>query len=97
MIFKKFINFLKKKWEVNTRDLLLIMLSFSMTGTAILFIRSPLFKLLHLANKPLWLIILLYPFIMIPVFYILLLVYGTILGKKKFFVKMIIKKFKFFD
>ena len=78
---------LKTKWNIQSDwDFWLIMLTFSMAGMAIMFVRKAIFPLLGITHQtPLWLIILLY----IPsafIFYqIGLLFFGTLLGQFRFF------------
>ena len=76
---------LKNHWGVDTAGLIAIMASFSCTGTSILFIRKPLFDLLHITHLSMWLKVVIYPFIMVPLFYLILLVFGTIFGQRIFF------------
>ena len=61
------------------------MLSFALTGPMTLLIRSPLFETIRLTDQPLWLKIVCYPFIMIPIFYIILLGIGSLFGQFTFF------------
>ena len=81
----RIIELLMKKWNVGARDLAGILTAFSCTGTSILFIREPLFQLTGLSEQPLWIIVPAYPFVMVPVFYILLLFFGTVTGQRAFF------------
>ena len=81
----KFLSYLKKKWNVGNQGLAAIMISFSLTGTTTLFVRPLIFNALDLTRRPVWLKTLVYPFIMVPVFYLLLLMYGSALGQRKFF------------
>ena len=82
----KMIRFLEEKWQVQGRDLVMVFLSFSLTGPTILFVRPVIFNLLRLNHQSVWLRIVCYPFIMIPVFYLILLVYGCCFGQCGFFV-----------
>lgn len=87
----KFLSYLKNKWNVGNQGLAAIMVSFSLTGTTSLFVRPLIFTALDLNRRPIWLKALIYPFIMVPVFYLLLLIYGTALGQRKFFWERIMR------
>ncbi len=87
-------NSLKQKWDLGTRDLILVMIAFSCTGTSLLFIRPWLFDAMGLTPKPFWLRALLYPFIMVPIFYGLSLIYGSILGQFDFFWNRLRSRFR---
>lgn len=76
------IDRLKKRWGVSrNRDVAIILLIFSLTGCAILFVKKPFLDLVGAAHTSLWikipLVILLYQ--------VLLLAVGALLGQGRFF------------
>jgi hypothetical protein len=82
---KKWAEKFKTKWDIKTnRDFWLIMLAFSLAGLMIRFIRPIEFHVLHMTDSPLWMKILIYPFILAPTYYVGLLFWGTLLGQYDF-------------
>lgn len=77
---------LKKRWNVaNTKQVLIILLVFALTGSTIVLIKKPLFKYYYPeGNIPLALTILYYIFIL-PIYNLFLLIYGALLGQFTFF------------
>lgn len=74
---------LKQRWGVaNTWQVVVILLVFSLAGSSILFVKGPLYRLLHIpADASLWIKI---P-ITLMVYQVLLLAWGAIFGHFRFF------------
>ncbi len=74
---------LKTRWGVtSTRRFVVILVVFSLTGFAILFVKHPLFNLLGIEpDTTLWIKI---PVVLI-VYQILLILFGALLGEFRFF------------
>lgn len=81
----RWVKYLKTKWNItNNRDFILIMLSFSLAGMGICVVRPIEFHILHLDQAPLWAKVLIYPVLVIPTYYVGLIVFGSLLGQFKF-------------
>lgn len=79
-------NKLKKKWGIsNNVDFFLIMLVFSLAGLSISFVRPLVFHILHLDQAPLWVKIMVYLPLIVPIYQCGLLIFGFLLGQFKFF------------
>lgn len=78
---------LKERWEVkNNFEFVMILLAFSLAGSSITFVRPPIFHALGIDKiDSLWLVVPLYIIILMPVYQVLLLTYGTLVGQFKFF------------
>ena len=77
---------LKKKWGItNNVNFILIMLVFSLAGMSIPFVRPLAFHLFHLDHAPLWVKIVVYIPLIVPIYQCGLLFFGTILGQFGFF------------
>jgi len=78
---------LKKKWNIQSNwDFIAIMLVFSLAGMSIGFFRRPIFHALGItAQTPLWIKVVIYIPLIVPVYQINLIVYGFLLGQFRFF------------
>ena len=76
-----------EKWGVSSLwNFWAIMISFSLAGSSILFVKKLFFPLFHITEStPLWIKIPAYILIMIPSYQVLLLFFGTLLGQFRFF------------
>lgn len=76
---------LEKRWGVSSGQVFVILLVFALTGTTVVFLKKPI---LHLFSEegslPLWASVLYYIFIL-PIYNVLLLMYGFLFGKFDFF------------
>jgi hypothetical protein len=83
-------NFLQKlqtKWGVNSLfQVVLILLTFAFTGLTVMFIKNPLlnFMGIDMSTGGFWKSFLYFLFVL-PVYQIILLFYGTLLGQFSFF------------
>jgi len=94
LIFKVFQS-LRTKCK-NEWDFWMIMLSFSLAGMFIMPVRKFIFHLVGITiNTPLWIKILVYIPIIPPTYYVGLIIFGTLLGQREFFLGMIAKRIAF--
>ena len=79
--FKK----IKKKWQVNNKQLFLILLIFSLTGLSILLVVKPIFAFLFKAqiHSPIFFIFVRIP-LFILLYYFFFLFWGLVLGQFNF-------------
>ncbi|WP_460540731.1 DUF6787 family protein [Echinicola sediminis] len=83
-------NYLKKlqqKWQLDSLwQVLLVLLAFACTGTTVLFIKQPIFDLLgvDLHSGGFWKTVV-YLLLVLPLYQILLLMYGFLFGQFRFF------------
>ncbi|MCD4682994.1 MAG: hypothetical protein K8R86_06900 [Bacteroidales bacterium] len=93
-MFKK----LKHKWGITGNfQFWLIFCIFAITGTSMLVIKPPLFQLLGIDRSlHILLYILLYILIITPVYFVTLLIIGSLLGQFRFFWEFEKKMFKRF-
>ncbi len=82
----RWIQKLKKRWNLqSTGQVLIVLLVFALTGTTVLLIKRPLFGYwFPEGEKPLWASIAYY-ILILPVYNLLLLFYGLLLGQFRFF------------
>jgi hypothetical protein len=90
----------KKKWNIqNNFQFAVIMLVFSLTGSASLYVRKGAFYMLGITNETeLWIRTVLYILIIFPAYNVMLLVIGFLFGQFKFalaFEKKMLSRFKF--
>ena len=78
---------LKQKWNIKSNwDFFVINLVFALAGMTIVHERRPIFAWIGITAKtPLWIKILLYIPLIIPLYQINLLIFGTLLGQFAFF------------
>lgn len=82
----KWVNKLKAKWNISTnKDFIMIMLVFSLAGMAIGFERKIVFHLFGIDKDPMWVKVLVYVPMIVPIYQLNLLVFGFLLGQFKFF------------
>ena len=72
------------KWQLNTWRTIIILLVFSFTGISSVIVKNFLANLLW-GNNINFLYYLSYPFMFLPIYYLLLIFYGTVLGEFVFF------------
>ena len=91
---------LKTKWNIKSNiQLLLILIIFSVTGSAALMVRKAVFEWIGItADTSLWIKLPLYVLIIVPAYQVLFLVIGTLFGQFRFaweFEKRFLMRFKF--
>lgn len=83
----KWIEYLKDKWNIKSNtDFWMIMLTFTLAGSSIMFVRKLFFPLVGIGeHTPLWIKIACYIPLAFSFYQVGLLLWGTILGQFKFF------------
>lgn len=76
---------LEKRWQVSSIQALLILVVFACTGFTILFLKRPALSLFVDENERTWVFTLIYYLLILPVYNIILLIYGFIFGQFRFF------------
>ena len=73
------------RWGVSTWGVIAILLAFSLAGTTVLRVTGPILDFVLPADVPRWLWWTARILIIVPVYQVLLLMYGTLLGQFRFF------------
>jgi|SRR5690606_4165813 len=82
----KWIDRLQEKWNLKSaKQVVIVLIVFACTGTTILFLKKPVFNLLGITEIKGWLSNILYLVFILPVYNIVLLVYGALFGQFSFF------------
>ena len=78
---------LKAKWEVKSNfQLLIILIVFSITGSATVVVKKYLFEVMHVdSNVSIYWLIPIYIVTIIPIYQTLLIIIGTLMGQFRFF------------
>lgn len=76
---------MKARWGVGPAGLAAILVAFSLAGLTTVRLKGPVMGLLLPATAPGWLQWVVYLLIMLPIYQLLLLGYGTLLGQFHFF------------
>jgi hypothetical protein len=83
---KSFVDRLKERWNLNSSlDVLIVLFVFACTGTTVLYIKEPILNWLGMNGERTWWQNLLYLLAVLPVYNLILLFYGFLLGKFNFF------------
>ena len=79
-------NKLKARWGVETNfQVIIILIVFSLTGFSTLYAHNFIDYLLGVNNDTqLWIRIVIFIFLVLPIFSLLLFIWGTLLGQRKF-------------
>ncbi len=81
----KWIDRLENKWNVNTSQVIIILIVFACTGFTVMFLKNPILDLIMPREERNWVFTLLYYLFILPIYNIILLIYGFIFGQFKFF------------
>ena len=81
-------------YQTDWFGLFVIMICYSLAGFSIVILKPYIFDFLNLTDAQTYIIVLCYPFVIIPTYYICLLFWGTILGKGSFFWSKILRRKK---
>lgn len=78
---------LKSKWKLNSLfQVFMVLFVFSLTGMTVVLIRPIIFSWFNFNDQtPFWIKTITYILLIFPMYQILILVYGTILGQFAFF------------
>jgi len=84
-----FIENLKNRWNVKSAfQVVIILIVFSCTGFSVLYVEDQIYKLLNITGDyGFWIRALLFIIITLPIYNVLLLIYGFIFGQFYFFLK----------
>ena len=74
---------LQKRWNVSATQVILILIVFACTGFTVMFLKRPLLGLLG-ANDNTWATVAYY-ILILPLYNLILLVYGFVFGQFQFF------------
>ena len=79
---------LKSRWgKTSTFQVIIILVVFACTGFTVLYVEEVIFKLLGIGEEKSWLLALLIFFLItLPLYNIILLIYGFIFGQFRFFI-----------
>ncbi len=87
---------LKDRWKLNNSlQLFLVLLTFACTGFTVLFLKKPIVGYFNPQQDNIWFIIAYYVLIL-PIYNVILLIYGFIFGQFNFFWEFEQKMFKRF-
>lgn len=99
---ENFLQRLQKRWQLkDLRQVIVVLIVFALTGTTAMFLKKPIFALLGIdSSATWWMRALVWCVTILPVYNVLLLIYGFIFGQftffwnfeKKFFGRLIGKK-----
>lgn len=89
----------KYKWNINSNwQLIIILIVFSITGSAAMIVRKLVFSLIGIVPETsLWIKVPLYILILFPAYQILLIIIGSLLGQFQFFYAFQKKSFRFLN
>lgn len=76
---------LGKRWGVGPMRVILILVVFTCTGFTVMFLKRPVVALFTENGEQPLLFSVLYYILILPVYNVILLVYGTLLGQFRFF------------
>jgi hypothetical protein len=75
----------KRKWGVSNWGLIAILLAFSLAGLSCLKVSRPIMHAIVPRDAPKWIWWTVRIFVIVPVYEVLLLAFGTLLGQRRFF------------
>ncbi len=80
------INRLKEKWKVkNSGQFVLILIAFALTGSTVLIIKKPIVDYFTVDGEKSTIFTIIYFICILPIYNIILLLYGSLLGQFDFF------------
>jgi len=84
---ESFLQQLQRRWELkDLRQVMIVLLVFACTGTTAMFLKKPIFAFLGVGIETVWwLKTLIWCLTILPIYNVLLLVYGFIFGQFDFF------------
>jgi len=83
----KLIDSLKKRWQIESNwQVLVILIVFACTGTTAMYAKEFVFALLGVTpDLPFWLRTIIWIVTILPLYNVLLIIYGTLFGQRTFF------------
>jgi hypothetical protein len=82
---KGFVARMQRKWGVTPVGVVAILIAFALAGSTVLKISGPILRWMLPADHPNWLWWVLRIVIIVPIYEVLLLCFGTLLGQRAFF------------
>lgn len=81
------INKLKARWQIESNwQVIVILIVFACTGTTAMYAKEFVFGLLGVSpDLPFWVRTIIWIVTILPLYNVLLIVYGTLFGQRKFF------------
>jgi hypothetical protein len=79
------VEHLKHKWGVGVWGFIAILLAFSLAGATVVRLKKPIMGLLIPDDAPGWISWVVYLLFIMPLYHVLLLAYGALLGQFDFF------------
>ena len=80
------INRLKEKWKVkNSGQFVLILIAFALTGSTVIIIKKPVVDYFTIDGEKSTIFTIVYLICILPIYNIILLLYGSLLGQFDFF------------
>ena len=80
-----FVERMKKRWGVGVWGVIAILIAFSLAGMTVVRLKTPLLALLLPEDSPGWLRWTVYIIVIMPIYQVVLLAWGTLLGQFNFF------------
>lgn len=81
----KFVESMKQRWGVGPWGVVAVLLAFSLAGMSVLKLSALILGIVLPADSPFWLKASAYVLLIMPLYQVLLLAYGTLLGQFRFF------------
>jgi H+/Cl- antiporter ClcA len=79
---------MQDKWELKSLwQVIIVLIVFSLTGFTVLYIKGPIVDFIRGDNEKEWWMTVLYILLILPIYNIILLIYGFIFGQFAFFWK----------
>ncbi|MEM1406631.1 MAG: DUF6787 family protein [Bacteroidota bacterium] len=76
---------LQQKWDVGPLRVILILIVFACTGFTVLFLKEPVLSMILADGERSWLFTVAYYVLILPIYNLILLIYGFVFGQFKFF------------
>jgi len=76
---------LQKRWGVSASQVFIILLVFACTGFSVMFLKKPIISFFTEGGEKSFLFSVIYYILILPVYNLILLIYGFIFGQFKFF------------
>ena len=82
---KSWVQKLQKRWGVSASQVFIILLVFACTGFTVMFLKKPIVALFTENGEQPLLFSVIYYILILPIYNLILLIYGFIFGQFKFF------------
>lgn len=83
---------LKNRWNLKSGwQVFVVLIVFACTGFTVLFLKEPVLSLIAAKEERNWIFTTVYYILILPVYFIILLFYGFLLGQSKFFIGFVKK------